>query len=507
VADLDAPLRLRRLTREHELPYLHQKPWPLFDAARRHEAVRPVGVGLHSRGLRSVGEVQARILSQLGLSMFHRAYVVVRTPDEPAGWMSKYVPALELRTNADTGDIGATLTTDESITSAGSMFRERWEYVARDLLHDVTRWPELAELELLAHFGADVVVTIDPTILALRDHSLLRGLNVMTPEEAFVLVGVWSRVVHNAFCEGAVAYNNGLYYWALTRALTPASWPGDCAFVRTRWAGTDGPLLFELASSILDHLTAINRALDGLFALWQCETNNDTISELLDEFEHIVLGVWAVYDNVVLLAGTYFRIELPIKTAWNVCDKRWRKAMEKTGEPRAIALAQLVRDQRARFEASEQIRDQIVHRARLSPVRRLTGTGPRPEEEPRIWLSGDALVAFERALGRMGVSPGMWGLDTRRPAGKMTVNEVSDAGTASIEVDRPAHALIDPVVLAIRLAAHAAWLGNESFRLLDPLSDPRVVDKSACAAPPTEPWATPLAAALAILSGPLSGLA
>jgi hypothetical protein len=110
--------------------------------------------------------------------------------------------------------IGATLTTDESITSAGSMFRERWEYVARDSLHDVTRWAELAELELLGHLGADVVVTIDRTILSLRNHALLRGLNVMTPEEAFVLVGVWSRVVHNAFCEGAVGYNNGLYYWA-----------------------------------------------------------------------------------------------------------------------------------------------------------------------------------------------------------------------------------------------------------------------------------------------------
>ncbi len=507
MADLDAPLRLRRLTREHELPYLHKKPWPLFDAARRHETVRPLGVGLHSRGLRGVDEVQARILSQLALSMFPRAYRVVRTPDEPATWMSKYVPALELRTNAGTGDIGATLTTDESITSAGSMFRERWEYVARDLLHDVTRWSELAELELLGHFGADVVVTIDPTILALRDHSLLRGLNVMTPEEAFVLVGVWSRVVHNAFCEGAVGYNNGLYYWALTRALAPASWPSYCAFVQSRWAGADGPALFELSSSILDHLTALNRALDGLFALWQCDTNNDTISELLDEFERVVLGVWAVYDNVVLLAGTYFKIVLPVRTAWSVRDKRWRKAMEKTGEPRAIAIAQLVGDHGARFEASEQIRDQIVHRARLSPVRRLTGTGPRSEEEPRIWLSGHALVAFENALGRMGVSPDVWGVDSRQPAGKMTVNEVSDAGTVSIEVDRPAQALIDPVVLAIRLAAHAAWFGNEAFRLLDLLSDPRVADKSACAAPPTELWATPQAAAAAILSGPLSGLA
>jgi hypothetical protein len=91
--------------------------------------------------------------------------------------------------------------------------------VARDSLHDVTRWAELAELELLGHLGADVVVTIDRTILSLRNHALLRGLNVMTPEEAFVLVGVWSRVVHNAFCEGAVGYNNGLYYagpnWAV----------------------------------------------------------------------------------------------------------------------------------------------------------------------------------------------------------------------------------------------------------------------------------------------------
>ena len=143
------------------------------------------------------------------------------------------------------------------------------------------------------------------------------------------MAGVWSRVVHNAFCQGPVTYNNGLYYWALTRALTPASWPGYCAFVRMRWRGDDGPVLLELASSILDHLTAINRALDRLVVLWQCDTNNDTISELFDEFERVVLGTWAVYDNVALLAGTYFGISLTPRTAWNVRDKGWRKAVER----------------------------------------------------------------------------------------------------------------------------------------------------------------------------------
>jgi hypothetical protein len=506
VADLEAPLRLRRLARARELPYLHRQPWPLFDAARRHEAVRPLGLGLHSRGLAAVDHEQEGILAQLALSMFHRAYTLIRSPGEPAAWMGRYIPAFELRTNDDTGDVGATLTSDESITYVGNMFRERWEYLARGSLHDVARWRDLAELELLAHLGADIVVTLDPQILAIRNDPLLQGLNVMTPEEAFLLAGVWSRVVHNAFCQGPVTYNNGLYYWALTRALTPASWPGYCAFVRMRWRGDDGPVLLELASSILDHLTAINRALDRLVVLWQCDTSNDTISELFDEFERVVLGTWAVYDNVALLAGTYFGISLTPRTAWNVRDKGWRKAVEGTGEARARSLAQLIRADQPRFEASEQIRHQLAHRARLSPVRQITGSGGRQEEEPRIWLSGEAFVAFENALARMGVSPDTWGVAARLPAGKLKVNEVSEGPSVWIEVDREAQALVDPVVLAIRLASHAAGFANASFRILDPLSDPRMPDRSLCAGAPSEEWATPQAASLEILSSPLSGL-
>jgi hypothetical protein len=411
--------------------------------------------------------------------------------------------AMEAGADGQPKAVSRTATSEQT---AFLMRAELWRWLAAQELNNPARVRELFELEALHQWGADLIMTEDPDLLRLRDHQFLQPLNVMTPPEAFVLIGVWSRVVHAAFVAGPLGVNVGLHHWAFAHALTPAAWRALRALDQVRRIAPESEDVFDLLSSILDRLGAISRAFDRLFATSQCESNNDTLSELLDEFDRIVLGSWAVYDSVSLLVGTYFHVKLAKPYMWSLLNETWASKLAALPDSRAGAIAALVHGEGPVLHASQAIRHQLGHRARLVTVRAVR---PRQPEAGRVWVSGDTLRRLEQSLAELRISAVNWGVEDVIEAGRIAVM-TGDDPSASYETDHTRQALVDPTVLAARIATHAAWLANETIRLLDLPSDRRVRDKAACdqlpSSVPGADWTSARGANVAILSSPLSGL-
>jgi hypothetical protein len=361
---------------------------------------------------------------------------------------------------------------------------------------------DLNEIEALAEVQADLIVTEHPEILRVRDHPLIAGLPIVTPQEAFVIVGVWSRLTHRPSVFGPIGINVGLYYWCLARALTPAAWPGFAAFLRAERVMADGPDNFELAASVLDGLARLGRGLDGLFALWQCPGDNDVNTEMTEAFDHLVRDLWRLYDNLAQLSGYFLGISLPHDkpTLWELLVPKWQKAMVASGDCGKRIVDLVVEDQEL-FDISQQLRHRATHRALF---RQMTFAEANRAQGCRVQLQGRELDGFESAVSAMGCSNEDWGLDLLIPAGRVPVKDINDPDV-TYEIEQQRIGLLDPMVLAPRLVAHAANLANKVFEILDPETDPRV-PKADRTAPPPEIHFGGYAANSAILSSPLAGL-
>ena len=128
---------------------------------------------------------------------------------------------------------------------------------------------------------------------------------------------------------------------------------------------------------------------------------------------------------------------------------------------------------------SQQFRHRATHRAQF---RAITLQGPDRSREARIELEGQEIVAFEQATKAMGYPTEAWGLDQTLPGG-----------------------LLDPIILAPRLVAHAAYMANRVFEILQPQNDPHLSGIE-IGSVPDDALFQPYAANAAILSSPLSGL-
>lgn len=493
-------------------PPIHRtaRPLDIFAALRKHESWRPIEVGLHAKGLDHADPTVDLIVGELAPHARRNAPVVWASPGMPGRAGRPAFVTFDVQ-DLPSGLSSAVAQAPAGETRALVSGHERWRWIAEHQLHDRGRVPDLLELEGLAALGSDVILTNDSALLAIREHPHLRGLNLMTPQEGFVLVGVLSRLTHSAFVSGLGGTNTGLYYWALARALTPAAWPAFAAYVELERHGPRDRLHFDLAGSILDRLTSTGRALDRLVSAWQCKTDNDTLAELIDEFDRVVLNTWGIYDNIALLAGHSFDISLQSPSHWNVLNAAWLNRVIENGGPKGRAIAGLVDAERAELKASHEVRHQMAHRARLRRLR-LVGKGRGPDE-PRVWLTGENVLSrLDAAAELQGTSLADWGIEERYPAGRESVGLVG-AGEAvdTYEIEVPQRALVDPLAFALRVAAHGARLANEAFRILDPAADPRIAHEPRLRSLPGPPeqfdWSSPRAASTAVLLSPLSGLA
>lgn len=358
------------------------------------------------------------------------------------------------------------------------------------------------ELITFARMGADLIVTADPELIGQRNQGKFVALNLMTPGEAAVLIGVWSRTIHQAFFPG-YGVNNGHYYWVTARALTPSAWPGHCAFVHGERVLPNGPEMEDLAGSILDHLKMLIRGLDRMMATWQCPINNDTTDELLHDFAHVVEDAWTVHDNIALLAGRYLAITMdnPNGPGWDLVNKNWRKAIRDCGDARGPALLDYLRSDDPAMRSIKALRNHLGHRAR---DRMIQGQILGGDEEAWIKLDGDLLEGLVRDLAQTPEGTAGWGLAPVTPVQRVHASNTDGEAWEQIE---PAHTSLDVMSFAARTIAHTAATADAAFRILAPQTDDRIPHRDRCQGiPQDQDWAGDHIADFALACSGIAGL-
>jgi hypothetical protein len=450
-----------------------------FAAARKHEPVRPLIVGIHSGGLRRRPKKTGLLIRQ-EICRAHPGVVrLLRSEGPLPSGIEGDLDIVTIKQELGETRVSAVIRKENRRSEAGVNGRVSYQHIVEKHGLEPSRLADFFEVEGLAAHGADIVITEQPDLLVACDRGLLNNLPIMTPEEAFVVVGVWSRLIHKTWVRGPWGVNVGRYYLCLGRALTPAARP-FFASIGSQKELRHRDEVSELEMSVLHGLARLARRLDQMVALWQCPSDNEINDELFDEFDDVVRDVWRVYDNLALLSGYYLDIPLDHgkPTLWGLLTDDWKQAMKRSGAV-GRAVASLVSTHTPRFRISQQLRHRAIHRAQLRNLTLQEWGGPR---KARIELEGQELLAFERAAKAMGHPAEAWGLDQTVSAG-----------------------LLDPMILAPRLVAHAAYMTNRIFEILQPQNDP---DPSTIemGSAPEDVLFQPYAANSAILSSPLSGL-
>jgi hypothetical protein len=402
---------------------------------------------------------------------------------------------------SETGRIRWDATTES--VSGLTLFESTHEILGRTLseramvgAHDV----------LAAHeAGAYFVVSKDKDLLRARDLVPLREANVLTPLEAGVLIGVWSRATDRYGLFSHWVAGDFMYYWALARGLTPAGWPAFAAFVHGSRVFPRGEQLEALAQSILTRLDYLVEALDDLFTLWQREATNPVTEDVGNLLDGILLRGWALQDNVAVLVSTWFGVDTDDPRWISLHDRRWRKAIENVG-PAAAAVIKAIQPTASRLRASQVLRDHAVHREvlRAMSLRREDG-----DERTTLLLPSVISRELRTGLASAGAKPQDWGLDDEI-APHAVHNRIDHGGGYVEEFDEPSlgGAFLDPMTFAARFVASVAKLANEVFGAIAPASDPRLPEQLRARAlrSDREPWASAEVGWQLALTSPLSGL-
>lgn len=359
----------------------------------------------------------------------------------------------------------------------GVMYRVRWNETNESwggmlALGGFREWAERtlpraahrsAREVLAAHeLGAHIVVTTDRHLLRLRTNARLRDVNLLSPMELGPLMGVWARVTGAGGSFAHLHLSRSLYYWSLARAVTPAGWPAFGAWVHGERTFPRGRLLLDLAQSVLTRLDFLLSKLDEMAVVWQREVNNTTGDLMAALMDDVLLRSWAIQDNLALLVGHWFEIELREDAAWSLTNPRWRKAIRAAG---AGATLEVIARALGPIPASEQLRHHAVHRASLSSTRFEGEAGV----EARIRLVAPLSSDLRSSLLDGGQQPESWGLSEEKPAQLVHYSvDHGDGLREKFEAEEPGGAFLDPMPFCAQLVASVAFLANAVFEVLDP---------------------------------------
>jgi hypothetical protein len=293
-----------------------------------------------------------------------------------------------------------------------------------------------------------------------------------------------------------------MYYWALARALLPAGWPAFGAWVYGSRVFPRGPLLVELAQSVFARLDVLLSTLDEMVVVWQHEVNNDTLDRMAALMDNVLLRVWAIQDNLALVIGRWFEIDLAEEGAWSLHDKRWRKSIRVVG---AGAVLKRIAGPLGPVRASEQLRHHAIHRESLGGIRSVGEAGT----EARIRLPAPLSTKVRASLQSAGQRPEAWGLGEETPP-QVAHREIDhgDGLREAFEAEDPGGALLDPMLFSAQLTASVARLANTVFEILDPAKDPRLpaAMRERVRRAPAARWASAEAGWKFVLTSPLAGL-
>ena len=353
--------------------------------------------------------------------------------------------------------------------------------------------------------GAHVVVTSDRDLLRLRDTPGLREINLLSPLEAAVVIGVWARSTGRGGTFAHWSSSEFMYYWALTRAVTPSGWPAFAAFVHGRRVYPEGVRLEALAQSILTRLDYLAEALDSLFFAWQRETTNPVIDEIASLVDSVLLRGWAIQDNVALLVSLWYGLDVRQPTSISLHEREWRRAVRAKG-PDARATIDVLQRAASPLGALSELRHHAVHREALAALRVHSDDD---SEHVRLFVPAPIAGPIRAGLRSARQSVKEWGMgDEREPA---VVHNSVDHGDGLVEeYTEPSEGgvYLEPMLFAANFVARVAHLAETTYRSLAPADDPRLPPelRRRALTPTTEGWAKPEAAREILLTSPLSGL-
>jgi hypothetical protein len=362
----------------------------------------------------------------------------------------------------------------------------------------------MIELIAAGNLDADIIITADLDLLGFRNDQTLGRLNLLSPHEAFPVICAWSRAVGESYLLGPVNITDW-YSWILTRALIPAAWPGVGAFTAGRRVFPNGEELFDLATSVLTRLDRLLTILDRIFLMWQRHRPAGMGAEL----DNIVLGTWAMHDNLALLSGKYLGVSSSLPPyQWNLLSQAWQAAVRATGDV-GRQLAHHIEGIRPYLLVSQQLRHYAVHRALLPTIRH------SDKNAESVKLSAPLLHDIKAALEAANEDASDWGITRERGPETISMVEVGLGGIVD-RYDQPSQgsAELDPLIFALRLVAQVSQFANDVFRILNPASDARLapgVRQHVLRLPSRADGRvdfefTPQMARAAILASPLSGL-
>lgn len=468
------------------------------DLTRHNSNAARLRLCLHTAGLRALDSDERFIVSELTAPYRREALEVFQTArhGEPT-WAD--IPEVIVSEVDTFGDDRATvrLRLNQNTASSASVWQVRQAQSVFESLVPNIPAIDIIPLTAAEDLGAHLTVTADASILRFRDR--LNLTNVLTPREAFPIVGVWSRAIGQSYLAGPIGMADW-YSWVLTRALTPAAWPGHGAFLAGRRLWPNGMDLFELAGSALSRLDRLIRDLDAMAIKWQSKGQE----RIAEDLAVMLLEAAAVSDNLALLSGKYLGAKLKGQLGWSFARKEWKKALQKTGDQRALALLAHLTSMQALLDIPLLLRHRVAHRSPLSRVRTDSGRSERVE------LSGELWLEIKSRLERAGDSPQSWGITGVRGPEVIRVVEHARDGSKQ-EYDEPSmgSASLDSMAFAARLVAETAKLVNSVFEILNPGADPRLPEseRAALGRPPKNDRLFSVAdSRAAILSSPLSGL-
>ena len=451
-------MRIRRLAFDHK-PAFPAPANPFNTFQRYFPAFRPLKVGLHTASLQNLENTGRFIVEELVAS--HRRKVVqpFRTPGS-LNFLWPDVPDFEVDEFDDRLIIKFGARRDYEFSSLRDVGQIR--SLLGSWLGDPEKENQFLLLLAVNELGADLIVTADPGLIELREQPIFRALNLVSPYEAFPLIGVYSRAVGESFLAGPVGASDW-YSWVLARGITPAAWPGFSALVHGQRFFEEGRKLLDYGQSILRRLADCIDRLDRMILAWQ----QDDQRHVGDEFDAVILAISAIQDNLALLAGKFLGIRLAAPYEWTLLNKKWRNKINSTGQ-RGMRVVSSVQQFTPCLQITRELRHHAVHREPLSGIR--GGRGDFHFE-----ISGDVWRCLKEAVSDMNEAPAQWGFSNQQKARHIeVVSIVDDTTTERHKEFADESAYLDPVPFAVRAVAMVGVLVNRIFSDLEPAMDSRL---------------------------------
>lgn len=447
-----------------------------FTAALETDA--RMSVVLHTRSLQRLDPIDAFIVKDLADWPKELGLDVARTPGPTTVWNAASDGSTLVHIEEVPHDDTAVVRRQVGARTRQHVLRHLHQYpeLGTSLAGDAAFGKQLLEVDAVSGF-ADLIVVGDERLRELR-HSSADSANMVSPLEAYVMVGVWCRGTHRPFLTGAVPVGRHWYDWALMRAVLPAAeepLAGGTVAASQRSVA-------DLQESLLRRTVRIVRRLDRLLFHSQVTPTWEGGEDIAHDLDDLVLAICGLHDNLALLCGTYFAVSGRPRD-WSL---RSAKFVERLREAGGTDLAAHLSDTTAAdwIDLPQEPRNQGVHRE-LSRV---------TVGDPRRGISGDTQIVAahavfadvrDRLIG-LGEDPAQWGLEQ--------IGHFEDL------------CFITPSLLAARLAAAGLRTANEIVEYLQEAAGrPRGWRREALPFENRPPWRREDRAA-ALLSSPLSGL-